>query len=383
MSINETPDELTNSDDELYNMSMEELEQMVNSKNLEQPLEDDDDDDDEEDSEEIIEEEPEELTDETEEEVDEDFEEDDAEEDSTDEPEESDEAPDSEEEEDQPTEESTDDGDNAEPQKPETYKVKAIGTEVEFTLDELKELASKGLDYTKKMQEISPWKKQIAAMKEYSVTQDDINMLIDLKKGNKDAVISLMKKSGIDPLDVDMESAPNYSPNNYSISDEQLAIREVVSRLSVDRDIYARTEAVVDNEWDSKSRAEMLKNPAMIEGLHNDIKNGVFDAVLPMMTKLKALDGGRKSDLEYYMEAGQRLSQEQIQAKVTSEQKEVAQKEEQRKSRQEDIRQNSQRRKVASLPKSRASKKKDVINYLDEIPDEDYYKWLKKVESKF
>lgn len=362
-TLNDIPEDIGADEDRLYNMSIDELEKMVNSSNLEQPDRDSD-----------VEEGTEEP-DETEEEVDEP----DVDSDEEPEDEESEDNPETDEDKDevdQPTDESTEEADDkSEPQEPEIYKIKAVGTEVEFTLDELKELASKGLDYTKKMQEIVPWKKQIAMMKEHGVSQDDVNLLIDLKKGNKDAILSLMKDSGIDPLDVDVDKV-SYRPNDYSSSDQQLALRETVSRLSADTEVYSRTERIVDTEWDPVSRTKLLANPSMIEGLQYDIKSGMYDRVMPTALKLKALDGGNRSDLDYYLEAGRRVTQSSTQ--------EVNQKAQvERKSKQEDINDNSARRKAASLPKSRASKKMDVINYLDEIPTEDYNKWLKKIESKF
>ena len=363
-TLNDIPEDIGMDEDRLYNMSMEELEAMLYSKDLEQPDEDSD-----------VEEETEE-SDETEEEVEE------SDTESEGEPEEAEaslednpEAEKEKDEDDQPTEKSTDEDDKSKPQTVETYKVKAVGTEVEFTLDELKELASKGLDYTKKMQEIAPWKKQIAMMKEHKVSKDDINLLIDLKSGNKGAILSLMKDNGIDRLDVDMDEI-NYRPRDYSTPDSQLALRETVSRLALDRDVYPRTERVVDVEWDAVSRSKLLAEPTMIEGLHNDIKSGLYDKVMPTALKLKALDGGTKSDLDYYIEAGRRYME-------TATQQVNQQTEVKRKSHQEDIDKNSQRRKAASLPKSKAGQKKDIINYLDEIPDEDYHKWLKKVESQF
>lgn len=356
-TLNDTPDDIGSDEDKLYNMSMDELESMISSNNVEQPDKDstDDDDDDE-------------VSDDTDEEVDEpdtkSDEESDEDNPDTDEVEETD----------QPAEVSTENADKAKPQG-EVFKIKAVGTEIEFTLDELKELASKGLDYTKKMQEIAPWKKQIAMMKEHSVSQADVNLLIDLKKGNKDAILSLMKDNGIDPLDVDID-AVSYRPNDYSASDTQTNLREVVTRLSVDREAYARTEQVVDKEWDSVSRNRLLAEPAMIEGLQADIKSGLYDKVMPTALKIKALDGGNRTDLEYYIEAGRRYTE----AASNNVNNTVAVR---RKSQQDDIDVNSTRRKAASLPRGKVGAKKDVINYLDEIPDEDYAKWLKKVESKF
>lgn len=367
-TLNDAPDTINADEDKLYNMSMDELENLVNSeKSVEQPDEDSNDtelDEDRggEDSEE---------SDELEEEVDNIDTDDEDEESDTDNSESSEEDVSDD---DQTEEGGTDKKKNDEPAV-EIHKIKAIGTEIEFTTDELKELASKGLDYTKKMQEIAPWKKQIAMMKEHKVSQDDVNLLIDLKRGNKDAILSIMKESGIDPLDVDFEEV-SYRPSDYSISDSQLALRDVVGKLSQDTEIYNRTEHIVDKDWDAASRNELLTEPALLEGLHNDVKTGMYDKVMPTALKLKALDGGTRSDLEYYLEAGRRYLQSTTQQ--LNQQTQTS-----RETQRKDVESNAQRRKVASLPKTTTGKKKDVINYLDEIPDEDYKKWLKKVESKF
>ena len=235
-----SPDLLERDEEALYNMSMDELEKLALSGDLEQPEgdepEDSHDEPEEEEGPEVDEpadgdEEVEETenTDDTQEEVDEAEEEDDSTADATE----------STEEEDQSESASTDEADNP---KQEEFEINAVGTTVKFTLDELKEFASKGLDYTKKMHEISPWRKQIAAMADNGVSQEDINMLIDLKKGNKDAILDLVKQNGIDPLEIDLEST-KYVPNRYEQSDSYLDVKETVTRLAnSEPEVYSRTE---------------------------------------------------------------------------------------------------------------------------------------------
>lgn len=352
-----TPTELDLSEEALYDMPIEELEKLATQSKLEQPEDEDvpEDSEDEEDSET-----DEDITDT--EDVDENTTEE-TDEDDTDGVVDND---------DQPEEESEPETTNS---KPETYTISAVGTKVEFTLDELKEFASKGLDYTKKMHAISPWRKQIEAMKEHNISQDDINMLIDIKSGNTDAVLNLVKATGIDPLDVDLDTV-KYTPNNYERTDTEIALRDTVSRLAEDKEVYQRTEFVVDSEWDEVSRSKLLASPSMIEGLHNDIKSGVYDKVLPEMVKLKALDGGRHTDLEYYIEAGRRT--------VNNTQDDAAKQELSNKAKiQEDIKNNSNKRKAAALPRTRSSGKKDVINYMDEISDDDFKEFMKKVERQY
>ena len=182
------------------------------------------------------------------------------------------------------------------------YKVKANGTELELTNDELLQLAPKALNYTQKMQEIAPWRKSISALKDNGMTHDDVNLMIDIMKGDKDAIAEIVKRHKIDTLDLDVEES-KYRPKDYGKDEHELALEDVVNTIKKDPE-FKVTQYVVDDAWDVKSRGELAKNPSMIEGLHIDIKNGTFDKVNPIALKLKALDGGRKTDLDYYLEAG-------------------------------------------------------------------------------
>ena len=99
------------------------------------------------------------------------------------------------------------------------------------------------------------------------------------------------------------------------MSDTELAINDVVSTISVDPE-YRITKHVVDEQWDERSRSELLKNPDMISALHVDVKDGTYDKVSPAAMKLKVLDGARKSDIEYYIEAGTNYHNGQKQAQL-------------------------------------------------------------------
>lgn len=183
-----------------------------------------------------------------------------------------------------------------------TFRLKADGTEFELTEDELKQLASKGMNYTKKMQDIKEYREHVSAIKEAALSKDDINLMIDVLKGDKDALATVMKRTGVDALDVDVENS-RYVPKNYGRNEVELEIEEVVESISRDPE-YVTTKHIISSNWDKQSQMEFVKDPIKIAKLHEDVKNGTFDQVVPMMLKKKALDGARKSDIEYYIEAG-------------------------------------------------------------------------------
>ena len=189
-----------------------------------------------------------------------------------------------------------------EAQKVPTFKLRADGNDFEFTEDELKQLASKGMNYTRKMQEIKDYREHVSAIKEANLSKDDINLMIDVLKGDKDALATIMKTKGIDALDLDVENS-KYVPKNYGRNEVELEIDEIVETISRDPE-YVTTKHIISSNWDQKSQMEFVKDPVKIAKLHEDVKSGTFDKVVPMMLKKKALDGARKSDIEYYIEAG-------------------------------------------------------------------------------
>lgn len=263
----------------------------------------------------------------------------------------------------------------------QTFKVKANGMEYDFKLDELLALAPKAMDYTKKMQEIAPWRKTISALKETGFGEQDVNLMIDVLKGNKEAIAAVIKRTGVDTLDLDTESDKQYSPNQYGVDSNTARIQEIVSEIYADPE-YAKTERVVDTVWDRASRNILQENPEMIRALHTDIKTGIYDAVAPIAFKMKALDGGTKSDIEYYMLAGQQFNEaQQITAKVNTPSPEVV-KAKQEEEKQADIKQLSDKRKAAA-PSKKMGGNRTVIDYLDESDDDEKYnEWYAKLQSK-
>lgn len=271
------------------------------------------------------------------------------------------------------------------------YKVKANGTELELTNDELLQLAPKALNYTQKMQEIAPWRKSISALKDNGMTHDDVNLMIDIMKGDKDAIAEIVKRHKIDTLALDVEES-KYRPRDYGKDENELALEDVVNSIKKDPE-FKVTQYVVDDAWDVKSRGELAKNPSMIEGLHVDIKNGTFDKVNPIALKLKALDGARKTDLDYYLEAGSQHYAElrRVQEVEANKTKLLAERDaakakviedvKVREIKQTEVKKASEARKAAAPTKKAAGSGK-IIDYLDDISDDNFDAWYKDLQSK-
>ena len=286
-----------------------------------------------------------------------------------------------------------------EPVQPEQKrKYKANGLEYEFSDKEVKEqfpiVFGQAMDYTRKMQKLKPWRKTIDAIEQANISNDDLNLAIDVLKGDKDAIGELLRRTGIDALELDPEDN-NYEPKDYGRDETTLALKDVVDEISADPE-YAKTQQVLGTDWDEGSWNTMSQDPSMIKALHVDVKNGVFDKVQPIANKLKIYDGGRKSDLEYYMQAGQSYYAQQDadnMANMVAKQDEAVNAVELAKTAElervkaenasrELEKQKAVKRKSAAPTKSGSVAKSGVIDYLDDS-DEGFDKWYASLQDKY
>lgn len=298
-------------------------------------------------------------------------------------------------EEEQPKSESEDTKTETQQVEPKKYVYKANGQEFEFTEDEIKEqfgaVFAKAMDYTQKTQALKKHRQIVDVVEQEKLTLDDINFALDLLRGDKGAIAELIKKTGVDTLELETEDNSPYTPKNYGRTNMELDIQEITTEISKDPE-YEITHRLLTKEWDDESWTELTKKPYMIKLLHTDVKNGVFDKINPILQKLKLQDSikfGRsiKSDLDYYKDAvgvySQTIAQENARKaeaeRIASTQRRIA---EVKQVQQAKTAQKAavKKRKAAALTKSSTGTKKS-INYLEEalnMPDDDYVRWMEK-----
>lgn len=265
------------------------------------------------------------------------------------------------------------------------YIFKANGKEYSFSEDEVKaqfpKIFGQAMDYTKKMQAMKPWKKTIDAMEQAKLNHNDVNLMIDVLKGDKDAIAEVIKRTGVDALELDIEDS-KYVAKDYGRDDATLALRDVIDEISGDPE-YETTHKILANEWDDTSWKRLSSDPEMIKLLHVDVKSGMFQKLQPIADKFKTYDRGSKSDLEYYGEAARQYAYEMQQTQKATEDRNIN---EARAKELNAVRANQQKvvntkeaasaRKAATPVKKTAGVKR-VVDYLDDS-DEEYDKWYKE-----
>ena len=84
-----------------------------------------------------------------------------------------------------------------------------------------------GANYTKKMQLMAPLKKAAESLSRADIKEDDLNFLIDVHKGDKEAIKKLLTKHNVDPMELDLDST-NYVPKNNIVSDEDVEYSNIL-----------------------------------------------------------------------------------------------------------------------------------------------------------
>lgn len=192
-----------------------------------------------------------------------------------------------------------------------TAPFKANGNEMQVTdPDDIVSLMQMGANYHKKMAQLKPNLKIIKMLENNQLLDEaKLHNLVDIAKGDRNAIAKLIKESGIDPLDIDSDQPVEYQPTDYSVSDKEYELDQVLDNIK-DTDTFGKTMQVITKEWDTQSKAFISDNPDVIGTINIHMSNGVFDKVNEVLQKEKTLgklDG--MSDVEAYGKIAEYLYQ--------------------------------------------------------------------------
>mgnify|MGYP001373205727 CR=1 FL=1 len=167
---------------------------------------------------------------------------------------------------------------------------KANGREIKLNSpEEAITLMQKGANYTKKMQALQPHLKIVRMLENNQLLDEGkLTQLIDISRGDKTAIAKFIKDSGIDPMDIDPESAVNYKPGNHSVSDSDIEFSQLIEEInSTDHGQDLIIE--MQHQWDQSSKQAIYKEPALIRVLAQQKADGIYDQIAEVVQKEKLL----------------------------------------------------------------------------------------------
>ena len=174
-------------------------------------------------------------------------------------------------------------------------------------------LMQMGANYTKKMQLMAPMKRAVESLNKAGINEEELNFLIDIHNGDKEAIKNLLKKNEIDPIDLDMEDT-KYVPKNNIASDADVEFSETLMDIESS---LPKIQEILNKTWDSKSKQLVLKDPQLMRALHQEIEMGRFDEVQQRL-EIEKTFGRYKgvSDIEAYIDLVTKMVNEKARTPV-------------------------------------------------------------------
>lgn len=177
--------------------------------------------------------------------------------------------------------------------------------------EEAIKLMQMGANYTRKMQALQPARKILAMLENNGLMDESkISYLIDLDKKNPQAIQKLVKDSGVDPLEIDVENDTNYTPGNHSVSDQEIVFQSVLDDIASTSD-GKETIRVISNTWDQASKDILWTNPEVMSLIHQQREAGIYDRVSTEVERQRMLGTIPQGVpfLEAYKQVGNAMTQ--------------------------------------------------------------------------
>jgi hypothetical protein len=171
------------------------------------------------------------------------------------------------------------------------------------SVDELRRLAQMGYDYGRKVAALKPQQKLVQTFEKNQLTLEDINYLVDLRKGNPEAIRKLIKDNNIDPMDLSDDEGAEYRPTDHSVTDEQVAVNEVIREIASTPSYDDMVERV--KTLDTASKQALQREPSALRTLNDHVDIGIYDEIMAEVEHKRALgELTGLSDLVAYDQVG-------------------------------------------------------------------------------
>lgn len=158
--------------------------------------------------------------------------------------------------------------------------LKANGKTIQLkSPEEAISLMQMGANYTKKLQDLQPYRKAVMMLQNADLLDEGkLDLLIAVSKGEPEAVKKIIKDVGIDPMDIDVSSDPAYLGGSHRVTNEEVNFRTILDEL-VATESGAETVRHIYNAWDQTSKDAVAADPNMMVVINQQRETGVYDLI--------------------------------------------------------------------------------------------------------
>jgi len=167
---------------------------------------------------------------------------------------------------------------------------KANGRTIELkTPEEAIRLMQMGAGFGRKLQSLQPALKTLKMLEKNDLLDESkLSFLIDINNKNPEAIKKLIKESGIDPLDLNIEDNVSYTPKSHSVSDKEMVFHSTLDDIK-SAPGGQETLRVVNQTWDQESLRAVWDQPEILGVIQSQRENGIYDQIAAEVDRQKLL----------------------------------------------------------------------------------------------
>jgi len=141
-------------------------------------------------------------------------------------------------------------------------------------------LMQMGVNYSRRMEEMKPLRAQDQMLKDNGLNDAaKLNFLIDLSKGNPEAIIQLLLDHKIDPIDIDTtDTKTPYKATNYEGDPKDIAFDDAI-KTTMSSDGGRELIADINKEWDPVSIEALRDQPTIFQNILAQKSSGVYSKI--------------------------------------------------------------------------------------------------------
>jgi len=243
------------------------------------------------------------------------------------------------------------------------------GKEIEIdSEEELVKLAETGLKtkskYDKSKEDIAI----LEGIREQGLSEQDLYLLVEAKKGNPKALAKLLKDSEVSLDDIEDVDPEDYVPNEYKADQNVIEVKSILSDIEKSKN-YDTFEGLIKQDFDSESKRKLFENPDALKYVADMVDTGIFDKISGQYTKNKLLGANSLDALvsayDAYREEYQSTQKKQIsKKKKASDDKAI-------------------KRKKASVGTKGRKPASTKVKSVEEMTDEEFEAYYKNVTEQF
>ncbi|RRY03823.1 hypothetical protein [Brucella anthropi] len=167
---------------------------------------------------------------------------------------------------------------------------KANGRTIELrSPEEAIRLMQMGAGYGRKIQDLQPHLKVLRMLEKNDLMDEErLSFLIDVNQKNPDAIKKIIKDSGIDPLDLNINDNVDYAPKSHAVSDQEMAFNEALDDVK-SYPSGNETLRTINQTWDQVSKQALGDNPKILKVIQEQRDSGIYDQIVAEIDRQKIL----------------------------------------------------------------------------------------------